>query len=535
MTGAASVPDVTVVVPVYNTMPYLTACLESLVSQSIGLDRLEVVAVDDGSFDGSGEELDRFATDYPQTFQVLHQANSGGPAEPCNRGLEVATGRYVFFLGADDFLGEEALERLVAKADEWASDVIFGRMEGVGGRVVHQAMFKETRSDVDFLSSDLAFAISNTKLFRRSLVQEHRLRYSQNLRVGSDQPFAIAAMLRAGRVSVLSDYTYYYAVRRHDATNITYSSSWRARLQDIGSVMRHVADLVEPGALRDAVLRRHFAWELAKLLKADFLVLSADEQQELIKGIGALADAFLTERISHTLWSSARARLRMAQHGALDRLIEVVAHLQAGTRSPLVLEGDRIFSALPGFRDGCPDEWFEVTSESIWDRLAGGCVIDSLTLDGAALDLGGVLGVTPQGSEHVSFVLEPYRSKDPIARVRRYDRGAAPALPAMSVVLTRCAGGASALAAHIPLSAVVDSDAPPGRRWSVRVRVDAGPWTFDMPVRMTMGRQTSAVRKRLRGIQLVARTDDQGLVFVRRKNIPLSEVARSGHGERRKK
>ena len=134
-------PDVSVVLPVYNTMPYLTRCLDSLVEQSLGLDRIQVIAVDDGSTDGSPEVLDSYAERHPGSFQVVHQANSGGPAEPCNRGLELAGGRYVFFLGADDYLGPEALERLVRAATHWDSDVIFGRMVGVGGRYVDQRMF----------------------------------------------------------------------------------------------------------------------------------------------------------------------------------------------------------------------------------------------------------------------------------------------------------------------------------------------------------------------------------------------------------
>ncbi len=61
----ASAPDVTVVVPVHNTMPYLTRCLTSLVEQTIGPDRMEIIAVDDGSTDGSAQELDRFARLHP--------------------------------------------------------------------------------------------------------------------------------------------------------------------------------------------------------------------------------------------------------------------------------------------------------------------------------------------------------------------------------------------------------------------------------------------------------------------------------------
>src|SRR5262245_46057680 len=145
-------------------MPYLTRCLNSLLEQTIGRDRLEIVAVDDGSTDGSGNELDRLARLYPDTVKVLHQANSGGPAAPSNRGLEVARGRYVFFIGSDDYLGPEALERLVAAGDEYDADVIAGRMVGVGGRYVPQTIFTETNTDVDLYNSELPFAMSKPKL-----------------------------------------------------------------------------------------------------------------------------------------------------------------------------------------------------------------------------------------------------------------------------------------------------------------------------------------------------------------------------------
>ena len=59
-------PAVSVIIPVYNTMPYLTRCLDSLVEQSLGLDRIQVIAVDDGSTDGSPEVLDSYAERHPE-------------------------------------------------------------------------------------------------------------------------------------------------------------------------------------------------------------------------------------------------------------------------------------------------------------------------------------------------------------------------------------------------------------------------------------------------------------------------------------
>lgn len=240
------VADVTVVVPVYNAMPYLTRCLMSLVRQSIGRSRLEVIAVDDGSSDGSGVVLDRFVRRFPDLFTVIHQPNSGGPAAPSNRGLRLATGRYVFFLGADDYLGRQALARLVAAADAHGADVVAGRMVGCNGRFVPQAIFARTDTDVDLFTSALPFAMSNTKLFRRSLLVEHDIRFPPSLPFGSDQPFTVAACVHAAKISVLADYDYYYAVRRHDAANITYRASHRQRLACTAAIMAATADLLPP-------------------------------------------------------------------------------------------------------------------------------------------------------------------------------------------------------------------------------------------------------------------------------------------------
>jgi poly(ribitol-phosphate) beta-N-acetylglucosaminyltransferase len=362
------VADVTVIVAVYNTMPYLRRCLTSLVRQTIGLSRLEVIAVDDGSTDGSGAELDRFVRRFPDTFTVVHQTNSGGPAMPSNRALRLATGRYVFFVGADDYLGREALERLVAAADRYGSDVVAGRMVGSNGRFVPKAIFARTDPDVDFYTSTLPFAVSNTKLFRRQLLVDHDIWFPLDLPFGSDQPFTVAACVHAARISVLADYDYYFAVRRHNASNITYQSSHRQRLACTAQIMAATAGLLPAGAHRDAVLHRSFAAELSKLTRPDFLTLDRPTQTLVAAGIGRLADQYLTEPIAARLDVSRRVRLRLAQHHDLDALLGVIR--QNDGRQPLSLtpehdiNGDRLYAGYSGFRDpdcAYPDAWYLVT------------------------------------------------------------------------------------------------------------------------------------------------------------------------------
>lgn len=477
-------PDVTVVVAVYNTMPYLTECLNSLVGQSIGLDRLEVVAVDDGSTDDSGAELDRFAKEYPDTVRVIHQENSGGPAAPSNRALEVATGRFVYFIGSDDYLGEEALERMVACADEHGSDVVIGKMVGTNGRYVRQAMYKKNDPDVSLYGSDLPFALANTKLFRRELVEQHKLRFPEDLPVGSDQPFTIEACVRAERISVLGDYTYYYAVKRGDASNITYRADHLARLHCTTRIMRHTAGLIEAGPKRDAVLKRHFTWELAKLIQDDFLPLDPLTQRELCAGIAELADDYLTDELRDSLDVKRRVRILLAQRGAVAELVKAIGDEAEHGAPPFLLEAGRAFAAYPGLRDPAlqlPDRGYELVGEAVPGRLANGTRLISANWDqnGDSLSLVVVVRIGLSGQTD-SAVLRLARTAMP----KSADKAAARKLPSGERLpdpvgeFTRVAesDGGTVLTARIPLPAVK-------AKGGVRVYVDVAGSTYEIPVR----------------------------------------------------
>ncbi|MGH3735744.1 MAG: glycosyltransferase [Micromonosporaceae bacterium] len=364
-------PDVTVIVPVYNTGSYLARCLDSLRQQTIGFGRMQIVAVDDGSTDGSGRELDRFAARHPGAVTVVHTPNSGGPAAPCNRALEHATGRYLFYLGADDYLAPFALQRMVEAADEWESDVLLCRVVGVNSRFIHQEVFARTEPDLDMFESGLPLSLANTKLFRRELVERHRLRYPEDMTIGSDQPFTIEACYRARRISVLADDAYYFAVRRLNSRNVTILSKPRQRLADTRRIMEFVADLIPAGKQRDALLTRHFQLELATLLEDAFGRLDTDTRRAVFDGIAALARRFLTDEMHAALGIEARLRLGLARDGTLDELLAVIEYdAEHGTPPSEVVDGRR-YAAYPG-AVGRPE--FDVTDAAAdWlARLAVG-------------------------------------------------------------------------------------------------------------------------------------------------------------------
>ncbi|TKT00767.1 glycosyltransferase family 2 protein [Streptomyces lasalocidi] len=485
----SAVPDVSVIVAVYNTMPYLTECLNSLVGQSIGRDRLEIVAVDDGSTDDSGRELDRFAERYPDTVKVIHQANSGGPAAPSNRALDVATGRYVYFIGSDDYLGEEALERMVTEADRRGADVVVGRMVGTNGRYVHQALYKDGNRDVTLDDSALPFTLANTKLFRRELVEKHKLRFPEHLPVGSDQPFTIEACVRARKISVVADYVCYYAVKRGDASNITYRADHLSRLRCTAEIMDFTAALVEAGPTRDAVLRRHFTWELAKLVQDDFPGLERPLREDLCAGIAKLAAAYFTDGIRDAMDVKRRVRIALAQAGAVDELTEAITAERDGRTPPLLLEADGAGAHVrwPGFRDprlGLPDRTFAVLGESVAAHLAQGTDLLASAWEQPGDDLlytasvrvpvvGDVRGATlrlVQGAMPKSAD-KPGARRVPAGRELPAPAGEITAEPAED-------GTATVLRARVPLERRTV-------KLGVRVYLDVAGSTYEIPVRGT--------------------------------------------------
>ena len=115
---------VSVIVPVYNVEKYLPQCIESLIKQT--LKDIEIILIDDGSKDSSGKICDQYA-EKDQRIRVIHKKNAGVSAAR-NDGIETAKGEYIIFVDSDDFVPENAYEKMYEDAKLHESDVVFADM-----------------------------------------------------------------------------------------------------------------------------------------------------------------------------------------------------------------------------------------------------------------------------------------------------------------------------------------------------------------------------------------------------------------------
>ena len=204
-----------VIVPAYGVGEYLPACLDSILAQT--LTDLEVIVVDDGSPDESGEIADDFAS-RDSRVRVLHNENEGlGGAR--NSGARVATGKYITFADSDDLIPPRAYELLVSTLEQTGSDIAAGNtwryIEGRGNvqSWTHAEAFAETKLRTHIREFPLLIRdrmvwnkVYRHSFWKRGGYQFPHIRYE-------DYPVTLPAHLDAGSVDVISDKVYLWRQR----------------------------------------------------------------------------------------------------------------------------------------------------------------------------------------------------------------------------------------------------------------------------------------------------------------------------------
>jgi len=213
-------PLVSFIVPVYNVENYLKKCVDSILKQPIY--DWEVLLIDDGSTDNSGKICDEYAQKHPE-IKVYHKQN-GGVGSARNIGLDAATGRYIFFLDADDWLEEDIFRKISQIIQVKNPDMIqfgFCRITE-DGKIM--SSFYLVSSDI-FCNSFEEYEKLNcyhggicSFLIKREIIENAHIRFIENIKYAEDGEFIFKCTCLAQNFYVCSDIFYYYLMREGSAT-----------------------------------------------------------------------------------------------------------------------------------------------------------------------------------------------------------------------------------------------------------------------------------------------------------------------------
>lgn len=204
-------PIISIIVPVYNAEKYLSRCVDSIMTQTFH--NWELLLVDDGSIDKSGEICAQYATK-DKRIQVFHKEN-GGVSSARNIGLDHAKGEWITFVDADDFIRESYLAHLLEHAQKQIDLVIsyaeIHNSDDVLKESYPSKLVDETNFESMFIENDMNWHTSPwSKLYKRSIIEEHHLSFCEGMHIGEDAVFLYSYMLCSNRIYISSDTDYCY-------------------------------------------------------------------------------------------------------------------------------------------------------------------------------------------------------------------------------------------------------------------------------------------------------------------------------------
>jgi glycosyltransferase involved in cell wall biosynthesis len=263
-----AIPHVSVIVPVYNTAPYLAIALESIISQS--LREIEIIVVDDGSTDESLAITRSYARDDARIV-ILTQENKGQGAAR-NAGLEAARGTYVYFFDSDDLLKPGVLRRLYATCERnqldlclFSGTVIYDRpdyaitrknQEKYNLREGHYEGVYDGQALYSLLIRNGDHCASAPLLFiRRSYLIEKSITFAEDI-IHEDESYVFEVIVRAARASVITDQLYIRRIRPGSTMtrlNIARSITGNQRTIELMDEIVSTLDAAPQEWLRDAV------------------------------------------------------------------------------------------------------------------------------------------------------------------------------------------------------------------------------------------------------------------------------------------
>lgn len=259
---------ISVIVPVYNVEKYLRKCVDSICAQTYK--NLEIILVDDGSLDQSGEICEEFKKN-DNRIKVIHKKN-GGLGLTRNSGMERMTGQYVTFIDSDDWIGPDHIENLYQAIKKAQADVCMGeytRVFAIGqpkqchgklekklytdDEVIEKIVLPIIGPDTTYRSDSQVEASCWRNLYRVDVIKQNDIKFiSERYAVSEDTFFNIDYLMHAHKVIAISETGYYY-LENNESISQKYNPKRFARTV---SFYKEVSNRIEKYNLKERVRYR---------------------------------------------------------------------------------------------------------------------------------------------------------------------------------------------------------------------------------------------------------------------------------------
>ena len=203
---------ISVIMPVYNAEKFINEAIDSVLNQTYK--NLEIILVDDGSKDSSGKICDEYK-EKDNRIIVIHKEN-GSSSSARNAGLDIATGKYIMFIDADDFYEKNSCEVLYNEIKSKDADYVIGNYihTNYEGKKWEKPVYDSENFKLSITDYKKSFFVMNSviwnKIYKREFIENHKLRYILESDIAEDAVFATYCYVHSDKGYYINDVVYNY-------------------------------------------------------------------------------------------------------------------------------------------------------------------------------------------------------------------------------------------------------------------------------------------------------------------------------------
>jgi glycosyltransferase involved in cell wall biosynthesis len=246
-------PLVSVIVPVFNVDQYIQSCLNSILAQTYL--NLEIILVNDGSTDKSGEICDKYAKN-DKRIKLEHKENEGVSVAR-NTGIELSTGEWIMFVDADDWIEKDMVEKLLESVKFYNADLCYCNysIDKKGHSVLRNFGYDIQDKHTDVVKSYCqAFTSVCAKLYNRSLILKNNLRFIKGLIIGEDVVFNLRTVSFNPIICYCDGYFYHYRMSSASAVHAYNSKA----MNSLDMLVREIESCFPENMCNMAVFKKHW-------------------------------------------------------------------------------------------------------------------------------------------------------------------------------------------------------------------------------------------------------------------------------------
>lgn len=204
--------QLSIIVPVYNAEDYLYRNIMTLINQTVSSDKYEIILVNDGSVDRSGQICEELSAAYHNVSYIFKK--NGGVSSARNAGMDVAVGTYITFVDSDDYVSDHYVETILHLMSSQADLGMFNcHIVSEQGESTIREWVTAGAYDMEKIYALLFAGRSNMpwdKVFKRSIITKHKVRFPEDMYLGEDLVFTLRYVRHVCSTEILDIPLYYY-------------------------------------------------------------------------------------------------------------------------------------------------------------------------------------------------------------------------------------------------------------------------------------------------------------------------------------